>query len=43
MERENLHCVTPLAFNGRREGTSHKRRQSRGREYRRAGQGRSSP
>jgi hypothetical protein len=38
MERENLHCVTPLAFDGRREGTSHKRRQSRGREYRYAGQ-----
>ncbi len=35
--------VTPLIFNGRREGRSHKRLQPRGREYRRVAQGRSSP
>jgi len=35
-ERENLRCVTPPAFHWWREGTSHKRLQPRGREYRRA-------
>jgi len=42
-ERENLCSVTPPVFTGRREGTSCKRLQPRGREYRRGAQGRSSP
>jgi len=42
-ERENLHCVHAGDFEGRHDGRSHKRRQSRGRQYRCAATGAEQP